>query len=41
MLVADRRPLRPALKPPPNVNVALEVDGGRFLTMFLTRLQQP
>jgi purine nucleosidase len=41
MLVADRRPLRPALKPPPNVNVALEVDGGRFLEMFLTRLGQP
>jgi inosine-uridine nucleoside N-ribohydrolase len=40
VLVADRRPLQPALKPPPNVNVALEVDGGRFLAMFLTRLQQ-
>jgi inosine-uridine nucleoside N-ribohydrolase len=41
MLVADRRPLQPILKPPANVNVALEVDGGRFLEMLLTRLQQP
>lgn len=41
MLVADQRPLRPALKPPANVNVALEVDAARFLEMFLMRLQRP
>jgi inosine-uridine nucleoside N-ribohydrolase len=41
MLVADRRPLRPAFKAPTNVSVALEVEAGRFLEMFLTRLQQP
>jgi inosine-uridine nucleoside N-ribohydrolase len=41
MTVADRRPLRPDLKPPANVNVALEVDDARFLEMFLTRIHRP
>ena len=41
MTVADRRPLRPDLKPPANVNVALEVDDARFLEMFLTRIHAP
>ena len=38
MLVADRRPLRPDFKPPANVQVAVEVEGARFLEMFLSRL---
>jgi hypothetical protein len=38
MLVADRRSLPPAIKPPANVQVALEVDGTRFLETFLSRL---
>jgi purine nucleosidase/pyrimidine-specific ribonucleoside hydrolase len=38
MLVADRRPLRPDFKSSPQVHVALEVDGPRFLEMFLSRL---
>jgi inosine-uridine nucleoside N-ribohydrolase len=38
MTVADRRPLRPDLKVPANMNVALEVDDAHFLEMFLTRL---
>jgi inosine-uridine nucleoside N-ribohydrolase len=38
MLVADRRPLRPDFKAPANVRVALEVEGARFLEMFLNRL---
>jgi inosine-uridine nucleoside N-ribohydrolase len=41
MLVADRRPLRPDLKAPANVNVALEVEAARFLEMFLSRLRTP
>jgi inosine-uridine nucleoside N-ribohydrolase len=41
MLVADRRRLHPDHKAPANVDVALEVDAGRFLEMFLGRLQQP
>jgi purine nucleosidase/pyrimidine-specific ribonucleoside hydrolase len=39
MTVADRRPLRPDLKAPPNAQVALEVDGDRFLELFLQRIQ--
>jgi pyrimidine-specific ribonucleoside hydrolase len=38
MLVADRRPLQPAVKAPVNVHVALEVEVARFLEMFLNRL---
>ena len=38
MLVADRRSLRPDFKSPARVHVALEVDGPRFLRMFLSRL---
>ena len=41
MLVADRRPLRSDLMAPANVRVALDVDAGRFLEMFLRRLQTP
>jgi purine nucleosidase len=40
MLVADRRRLHADHKLPANANVALEVDAGRFLQMFLDRLQQ-
>jgi inosine-uridine nucleoside N-ribohydrolase len=41
MLVADRRPLRSDHQSPANVRVALDVDAGRFLEMFLSRLQTP
>jgi inosine-uridine nucleoside N-ribohydrolase len=41
MLVADRRTLHPGHKAPANVNVALEVDAGRFLELFLGRLERP
>lgn len=41
MTVADRRPMRPELKTPANANVALEVDGARFLDLFLTRMGTP
>jgi inosine-uridine nucleoside N-ribohydrolase len=41
MLVADRRPLRPARKATPNARVALDVEAGRFLELFLSRLQRP
>jgi inosine-uridine nucleoside N-ribohydrolase len=41
MLVADRRRLHADRRAPANVNVALGVDAGRFLEMFLGRLQQP
>lgn len=40
MAVADRRPLRPEWKSPPNVEVALGVDSPRFLSFFLERLCQ-
>jgi purine nucleosidase/pyrimidine-specific ribonucleoside hydrolase len=41
MTVADRRPLRPDLKAPATMNVAVEVDDARFLEMFLARLHTP
>jgi pyrimidine-specific ribonucleoside hydrolase len=41
MLVTDRRPLHTALKAPANVQVALGVDAGRFMELFLHRLQRP
>jgi inosine-uridine nucleoside N-ribohydrolase len=41
MTVADRRPLHSNLKAPPNMHVALQVDGERFLELFLSRLRQP
>jgi purine nucleosidase/pyrimidine-specific ribonucleoside hydrolase len=41
MTVADRRPLRPDLKAPANVHVAVEVDAARFLELFLTRIATP
>jgi inosine-uridine nucleoside N-ribohydrolase len=40
MTVADRRPLSPNLKAPANMNVALGVDGERFLELFLSRLRR-
>jgi len=39
MTLADRRPLRPDLKAPANVSVAVEVDAARFLELFLTRMR--
>jgi pyrimidine-specific ribonucleoside hydrolase len=41
MTVADRRALRPERKAPANAKVALEVDGPRFLDLFLARLRTP
>jgi len=41
MTVADRRPLGPHLKAPANMNVALGVDGDRFLDLFCSRLRRP
>jgi inosine-uridine nucleoside N-ribohydrolase len=39
MTVADRRPLPPHVKAPANMDVALGVDGERFLELFCTRLR--
>jgi inosine-uridine nucleoside N-ribohydrolase len=41
MTVADRRPLRPSLKKPPNAAVCLQVDAPRFLSFFLDRVLCP
>jgi purine nucleosidase/pyrimidine-specific ribonucleoside hydrolase len=41
MTVADRRPMRPDLTAPANMNVAVEVDDARFLEMFLARVHTP
>jgi purine nucleosidase/pyrimidine-specific ribonucleoside hydrolase len=38
MTVADRRPIRPLFKDPPNAEVCLDVDAPRFLRLFLERL---
>jgi inosine-uridine nucleoside N-ribohydrolase len=38
MTVADRRPLKPSLKSPPNAAVCLQVDAPRFLSFFLDRV---
>jgi purine nucleosidase/pyrimidine-specific ribonucleoside hydrolase len=38
MALADRRPIQPSLKNPPNADVCLEVDGPRFLSLFLERV---
>jgi len=40
MTVADRRPLPPHLKAPANLNVALSVEGERFLALFCARLRE-
>jgi purine nucleosidase len=40
MTVADRRPLPPHLKAPANLNVALGVEGERFLALFCARLRE-
>ncbi len=40
MTLADLRPLRDGLKPPSNLQVALEVDAERFLAFFKERLCQ-
>jgi purine nucleosidase/pyrimidine-specific ribonucleoside hydrolase len=37
LTLADRRPIRPELKAPPNANVCLEVDAERFLRLFEER----
>jgi purine nucleosidase/pyrimidine-specific ribonucleoside hydrolase len=41
MTVGDRRSGRPGLKASANANVALDVDGSRFLDVFLTRVSAP
>ncbi|RMF87840.1 MAG: nucleoside hydrolase, partial [Nitrospinota bacterium] len=38
MTVADRRPLKPVWKRPPNAEVCFDVDVSRFLSLFLERL---
>ena len=38
MTVADRRPLKPSRKRPPNAEVCVEVDSSRFISFFLERL---
>jgi inosine-uridine nucleoside N-ribohydrolase len=39
MTVADRRPWRPEFKAPANADVALDLDGARFLDLFLGRIR--
>jgi inosine-uridine nucleoside N-ribohydrolase len=41
MTVADRRPARSELTAPANARVALDVEGDRFLDLFLARLRMP
>jgi inosine-uridine nucleoside N-ribohydrolase len=41
MTVADRRPMKPSLKSPPNAAVCLQVDAPRFLSFFLDRVLCP
>jgi purine nucleosidase/pyrimidine-specific ribonucleoside hydrolase len=38
MTVADRRPLKPEWKRPPNADVCVSVDASRFLSFLLERL---
>lgn len=38
MTVADRRPLKPELKKPPNANVCIDVDANRFVSFFMERM---
>lgn len=38
MTVADRRPMKPIWKKPPNAEVCLSVDAPRFLSFFLERV---
>jgi purine nucleosidase/pyrimidine-specific ribonucleoside hydrolase len=40
MTLADLRPIGDDMKPPPNIEVALEVDADRFLSLFEERLCQ-
>jgi purine nucleosidase/pyrimidine-specific ribonucleoside hydrolase len=41
MTLADRRPISPQWKGPPNVQVGVEVDADRFVAFFLERLLRP
>ena len=41
MTIADRRPIKEEWKKPPNLQVCMEVDAGRFLALFLERICQP
>jgi purine nucleosidase/pyrimidine-specific ribonucleoside hydrolase len=41
MTLADRRPINPEWKGPPNVQVGLDVDADRFIAFFLERLLAP
>lgn len=41
MTIADRRPLKEEWKKPPNLQVCMEVDAGRFMALFLERICRP
>ena len=41
MTVADRRPINPEWKGPPNVQVGIDVDADRFVPFFLERILPP
>ncbi len=41
MTIADRRPIKEEWKKPPNLQVCMEVDAGRFMALFLERICRP
>jgi purine nucleosidase len=41
MTIADRRHIREEWKQPPNLQVCMEVDAGRFIALFLERICRP
>lgn len=41
MTIADRRHIRKEWKSPPNLQVCMEVDAGRFIALFLERICRP
>jgi inosine-uridine nucleoside N-ribohydrolase len=41
MTIADRRHIRKKWKQPPNLQVCMEVDAGRFIALFLERICRP
>jgi inosine-uridine nucleoside N-ribohydrolase len=41
MTIADRRQIREEWKKPPNLQVCMEVDAGRFIALFLERICGP
>lgn len=41
MTIADRRQIREEWKQPPNLQVCMEVDAGRFMALFLERICRP